>query len=52
MLSSPAFRIMSSAPVVIYQLNALAQTYSNDGSLLLPRNGANVTTIYVPPVIK
>jgi hypothetical protein len=38
-LSSRAFRITSSAPVVIYQLNALAQTFSNDGSLLIPRNG-------------
>ena len=38
-LSSRAFRITSSAPIVVYQLNALAQTYSNDGSLLLPRTG-------------
>ena len=38
-LSSRAFRITSSAPVVVYQLNALAQTFSNDGSLLIPRNG-------------
>jgi hypothetical protein len=38
-LSSRAFRITSSAPVVIYQLNALAQMFSNDGSLLIPKNG-------------
>jgi IgGFc binding protein len=38
-LSSRAFRITTSAPVVVYQLNALAQTFSNDGSLLLPKNG-------------
>ena len=38
-LSSRAFRITSLAPVVIYQLNALAQTFSNDGSLLIPKNG-------------
>lgn len=38
-LSSRAFRITSSSPVVIYQLNALAQTFSNDGSLLIPKNG-------------
>jgi hypothetical protein len=38
-LSSRAFRITSSAPVVVYQLNALAQQYSNDGSLLIPKNG-------------
>jgi hypothetical protein len=38
-LSSRAFRITSTAPVVVYQLNALAQTFSNDGSLLIPKNG-------------
>jgi hypothetical protein len=38
-LSSRAFRITSNAPVVVYQLNALAQTFSNDGSLLIPTNG-------------
>jgi hypothetical protein len=38
-LSSRAFRITTSAPVVVYQLNALAQTFSNDGSLLIPKNG-------------
>ena len=38
-LSSRAFRITSSAPIVVYQLNALAQTFSNDGSLLIPTNG-------------
>jgi len=38
-LSSRAFRITSTAPVVVYQLNALAQMFSNDGSLLVPKNG-------------
>lgn len=38
-LSSRAFRISSTAPVVVYQLNALAQSFSNDGSLLIPKNG-------------
>lgn len=38
-LSSRAFRITSTQPVVAYQLNALAQAYSNDGSLLLPKAG-------------
>lgn len=38
-LSSRAFRITSGAPVVVYQLNALAQSFSNDASLLIPKNG-------------
>jgi hypothetical protein len=38
-LSSRAFRITSTQPVVVYQLNALAQAFSNDGSLLLPKAG-------------
>ena len=36
MLSSRAFRIVSSQPVVAYQFNALRSQYSNDASLLLP----------------
>jgi hypothetical protein len=36
MLSSRAFRIVSSQPVVAYQFNALRAQYSNDASLLLP----------------
>ncbi len=38
-LSSRAFKITSTSPIVIYQLNALAQAFSNDGSLLIPRAG-------------
>lgn len=38
-LSSRAFKVSSTAPVVVYQLNALAQAFSNDGSLLIPRGG-------------
>jgi hypothetical protein len=38
-LSSRAFRVTSTAPVVTYQLNALGQAFSNDGSLLIPKNG-------------
>jgi hypothetical protein len=38
-LSSRAFRITSSSPIVAYQLNALAETFSNDASLLIPTNG-------------
>jgi len=35
-LSSRAFRISSSNPIVIYQFNVFENTYSNDASLLLP----------------
>lgn len=35
-LSSRAFRITSSAPIVVYQFNVYANSYSNDASLLLP----------------
>lgn len=38
-LSSRAFRITSTAPIIAYQLNTLTNSYSNDASLLLPRNG-------------
>jgi hypothetical protein len=35
-LSSKAFRITSSAPIVVYQFNVFENAYSNDASLLLP----------------
>lgn len=38
-LSSGAFRITSSVPIIAYQLNTLTNDYSNDASLLLPRTG-------------
>lgn len=38
-LSSNAIRITSSSPLVVYQFNAFEPTFSNDASLLLPRNG-------------
>src|SRR5438067_1399356 len=38
-LSSRAFRIQATAPLVAYQFNPMAQTFSNDASLLLPTNG-------------
>lgn len=38
-LSSRAFRITSTSPIIAYQLNTLTNDYSNDASLLLPRNG-------------
>ncbi|MBK8255151.1 MAG: IgGFc-binding protein [Polyangiaceae bacterium] len=37
-LSSRAFRIKSSAPIVVYQFNVFENAYSNDASLLLPTN--------------
>ena len=37
-LSSNAYRITSSLPVVVYQFNVFANSYSNDASLLLPTN--------------
>jgi hypothetical protein len=37
-LSSNAFRITSTAPVVVYQFNTATNSFSNDASLLLPRN--------------
>jgi len=35
-LSSRAFRVTSSSPVVIYQFNVFENQYSNDASLLIP----------------
>jgi len=37
-LSSRAYRITSSAPIVVYQFNVFENAYSNDASLLLPQN--------------
>lgn len=37
-LSSNAYRITSTAPIVVYQFNVFANAYSNDASLLLPTN--------------
>jgi hypothetical protein len=37
-LSSRAFRITSSAPIVAYQFNVFENAFSNDASLLLPTN--------------
>jgi len=38
-VSSRAFRVTSTAPIVAYQFNTLDQQYSNDASLLLPTSG-------------
>lgn len=38
-LSSKAYRITSSYPVVVYQFNPLVNDFSNGASLLIPRNG-------------
>ncbi len=43
-LSSKAFRITSTVPLVVYQFNNFTNNFSNDASLLLPRNGLG--TIY------
>lgn len=37
-LSSNAFRIRASSPIVVYQFNVFENAYSNDASLLLPSN--------------
>ncbi len=37
-LSSNAFRIRSTAPIVVYQFNTATNSFSNDASLLLPTN--------------
>lgn len=44
MLSSNAFRITSDVPVVVYQFNTLTHAFSNDASLLVPKNGLG--TVY------
>jgi len=35
-LSSNAFRVRSTSPVIVYQFNTFANSFSNDASLLLP----------------
>lgn len=42
-LSSQAFRITSSSPIVVYQFNVFENAYSNDASLLLPTNALGQT---------
>jgi hypothetical protein len=37
-LSSRAFRIRSTSPIVVYQFNVFENAFSNDASLLLPTN--------------
>ncbi len=37
-LTSNAFRIRTDSPVVVYQFNTLRNAFSNDASLLLPKN--------------
>lgn len=37
-LSSNAYRITSTSPIIVYQFNVFANAYSNDASLLLPTN--------------
>ncbi len=37
-LSSRAYRISSSTPIIVYQFNTFENSYSNDASLLLPTN--------------
>lgn len=50
-LSSRAFKIKSTAPVVAYQFNTINQMYSNDASLLLPKSGLDTHHIVLgfPP---
>lgn len=38
-LSPNGYRLRSSVPVVVYQFNTLRHTFSNDASLLVPKNG-------------
>lgn len=38
-LSSNAYRITSTAPIVVYQFNVFENAYSNDASLLIPTSG-------------
>jgi hypothetical protein len=37
-LSSNAYRIRSTSPIIVYQFNVFENAYSNDASLLLPAN--------------
>ncbi len=37
-LSSRAFRVVASSPIVVYQFNTFKNSFSNDASLLLPTN--------------
>ncbi len=50
-VSSRAFRITSTLPVVAYQFNTLDQRFSNDASLLLPTSGLDTHHIVLsyPP---
>jgi hypothetical protein len=43
MLASAAFRITSSAPMIVTQFNVFENSYSNDASLLLPAAALGVT---------
>lgn len=38
-VSPNGFRVRSSMPIVVYQFNTLESTFSNDASLLVPKNG-------------
>ncbi len=42
-LSSRAFRVTSSSPIVVTQFNVFENSYSNDASLLLPTNALGQT---------
>lgn len=42
-LSSKAFRITSSNPIIVYQFNVFENSFSNDASLLLPTNALGNT---------
>jgi len=42
-LSSRAFRITSSAPIIVYQFNVFENAYSNDASLLIPTSALGKT---------
>jgi hypothetical protein len=43
MLSSRAFRVRSTEPIIVYQFNALKAQFSNDASLLLPTTSLGQT---------
>lgn len=38
-ITSNAFRITSSTPLIVYQFNVFTNSFSNDASLLLPKSG-------------